>query len=242
MAPGRPVSPPHFKAKGRGAPVTAEARSAEALALHYYPGNASLAPHLVLKALGVPYRLVLVDREAHVQKSEAYLGLNPLGRIPVLVQEGKAVWESAAITLLLADTHPRSQMAPGPQHPDRGAFLQWLMFFTNTLQPALMEFHYPGEGRGSLSLRERSAAVRDLWAVVEAHLQAPLLWRQGGGLSALGAYSFMLAWWSRTFLPLMTEQRGLTDFLVKASREPAVRGVFEQEGLDLKELRPGAGR
>ena len=47
--------------------------------LHYFPGNASLIPHLLLEELGVPFELVLVDRTVQAHKSPAYLRLNPNG-------------------------------------------------------------------------------------------------------------------------------------------------------------------
>ncbi|HEY4069210.1 MAG TPA: glutathione S-transferase N-terminal domain-containing protein, partial [Burkholderiaceae bacterium] len=53
--------------------------------LHYYPSNASMAPHLVLEEIGAPYELVLVDRTVQAHKSPAYLALNPNGLIPVFV-------------------------------------------------------------------------------------------------------------------------------------------------------------
>ena len=50
--------------------------------LFYYPSNASLAPHLVLKELGVEFELELVDRKIDEHKSKEYLVLNPTGRMP----------------------------------------------------------------------------------------------------------------------------------------------------------------
>jgi glutathione S-transferase len=47
--------------------------------LHYYPGNASLAPHLLLQELGVKFQLELVDRRVDAHKSPDYLKLNPNG-------------------------------------------------------------------------------------------------------------------------------------------------------------------
>ena len=55
------------------------------ITLHYYPGNASFTPHVVLHELGVPFELSLVDRAVGAHKSPEYLGLNPNGLIPVLV-------------------------------------------------------------------------------------------------------------------------------------------------------------
>ena len=47
------------------------------LQLHYFPGNASLIPHLVLEELGVPFELKYVDRAVSAHKSADYLALNP---------------------------------------------------------------------------------------------------------------------------------------------------------------------
>jgi len=55
------------------------------ITLHYHPGNASFAPHVVLHELGVPFELQRVDRAAGQHKTPAYLRLNPNGQIPVLV-------------------------------------------------------------------------------------------------------------------------------------------------------------
>ena len=51
------------------------------LHLHYYPGNASLTPHMLLEELGVQYQLDLVDRTKGAHKSPEYLKLNPNGLI-----------------------------------------------------------------------------------------------------------------------------------------------------------------
>ena len=59
--------------------------------LYYYPGNASIAVHIVLAILAeqqpIEYQLVLVDRSCQWQKSTEYLRLNPAGRIPTLVDQ-----------------------------------------------------------------------------------------------------------------------------------------------------------
>ena len=71
--------------------------------LFYFPRNASFAPHMLLAHLGVPYQLELVDRISAAQKSDAYLALNPTGRIPTLVDDQTVLFESAAICLYLSE-------------------------------------------------------------------------------------------------------------------------------------------
>ena len=73
--------------------------------LYYYPGNANLAPHILLEEIGAEYELVLVDRNKDEHKSPAHLALNPTGRIPVLIEGDLVLYETAAIFLPLADGH-----------------------------------------------------------------------------------------------------------------------------------------
>jgi glutathione S-transferase len=65
--------------------------------LHYFPGNASLAPHMLLRELGADFELVLVDRTTDAHRSAAYRVLNPKGVIPTLEHDGWVLTESAAI-------------------------------------------------------------------------------------------------------------------------------------------------
>ena len=53
--------------------------------LYYYPGNASLTPHMLLEEIGSPFELALVDRANAAHKAPEYLKLNPNGLIPVLI-------------------------------------------------------------------------------------------------------------------------------------------------------------
>ena len=73
------------------------------ITLHYHPGNASMAPHMLLREIGEPFALTLVDRANHAHKSPAYLKLNPNGSIPVLVDGELVLYETAAICMHLAD-------------------------------------------------------------------------------------------------------------------------------------------
>ena len=94
--------------------------------LHYYPGNASLIPHLLLEELGLPFELQYVDRAQSAQKSPAYLKLNPNGLIPVLVDGPLVLYETAAICLHLADAHLNSGLVPAPGTPERAHAYKWL--------------------------------------------------------------------------------------------------------------------
>ena len=110
--------------------------------LHYHPGNASLTPHMLLEELGVPFELLLVDRANAAHKSPAYLKLNPNGLIPVLVDGDLVLYETAAICLHLADTHPHARLAPPLGSAERAHFYKWLVWCSATLQAMLMHYFY----------------------------------------------------------------------------------------------------
>ena len=74
--------------------------------LHYYPGNASFTPHVLLREIGAPFELKLVQRAEGAHKQPEYLKLNPNGLIPVLVDGELVLYETAAICMHLADAHP----------------------------------------------------------------------------------------------------------------------------------------
>jgi glutathione S-transferase len=115
--------------------------------LHYAPDNASLVIRLALEEIGAPFRTLLVDRSLRAQDSAAYRAVNPTGLIPALETPQGPVFETAAILLWLAETH--GALAPQPGSPERGAFLKWLFFTSNTLHADMRLHLYPENHAGS---------------------------------------------------------------------------------------------
>jgi len=111
--------------------------------LYYAPDNASLIIRLVLEEMGLPYTTQLVDRRICEQRSPEYLALNPAGSIPCLVTPQGVISETAAILLWLADTH--QNMAPSTAVTERGAFLKWLFYTSNTFHANLRINFYPSK-------------------------------------------------------------------------------------------------
>src|SRR5450759_2871029 len=145
--------------------------------LYYYPGNANLAPHILLEEIGADYELVLVDRNKNEHKSPAYLKLNPAGRIPVLVDGDLVLYEAAAICLHLADRHAAAGLAPALGSTERAELYKWLVYLTNTVQAELLLYFYPerladDSARGPPTKAYPERCTRNMLALIKAALAA----------------------------------------------------------------------
>src|ERR1700692_4159372 len=117
--------------------------------LHYFPANATAAPHMLLEELGVKYDLILVDRTKNAQKSKEYLKINPNGRIPALIDGDLVLFGSAAFVVHQVDRHPGAGLAPKVCTPNRAKFFHVMNFLTNSLQEELKIRQYPGRLAGA---------------------------------------------------------------------------------------------
>ncbi len=209
------------------------------LHLHYFPGNASLTPHILLEELGVPYQLELVDRAKGAHKAPGYLKLNPNGLIPVLIDADLVLYETAAICLHLADTNPDAALAPTLGTHERAHFYKRLMWLTNTLQAMLIHYFYGerlvDEGNIEAAAQIKAHAEAKVGAMLD-QLDAELArhgqpWLLGAQYSAVDPYATMLCRWTRGFKRPGRSLPHLAPYLERVLARPAVQRAFEQEAL-----------
>jgi len=209
------------------------------ITLHYHPGNANLAPHMLLEELGIPFELVLVDRSNAAHKSPEFLKLNPNGKIPVLVDGDFVLFETAAICLHLVDTHPDAHLAPPLATPERAHFYKWLIWSSNTLQAMLMHFFYAdrlvddGNASGAAQVKAHAEAqiggMLDLLDRELASHRKP--WLLGDAYSAVDPYVLMLGRWTRSFARPARSLPNLGPYLQRVLARPAVQRAFATEKL-----------
>ena len=207
--------------------------------LFYYPSNASMAPHIVLEEIGEEFALVKVERAQNAHKSANYLRLNPNGLIPVYVEGDMVLYETAAICLHQADTHPASGMAPLLATPERADFYKWLMWLNNTLQTALIVYFYPerwvdeGNTAGARQVQAHAESkIAGLLEQLESQLhksEGP--WLLGAQYTVLDPYAFMLCRWTRGFAQPARTWPLLGAYLQRMLARPAVQRAIATEGL-----------
>jgi glutathione S-transferase len=196
-----------------------------------------MAPHMLLREIGAPFELVIVDITRAEQQTEAFRRLNPLARIPVLEADGLVLYESAAICLHLADRHPEAGLAPVPGTPARALLYRWLMYLTNTLQAHMLAYYYPerfgtseaGAAEVKAAAEHRVAEDLDYVAAEIARGAGP--WLCGSAFTVADAYLLMLCSWT---LPMARPARriaSLASLLDRVAGRPAVRAALDAEAL-----------
>jgi glutathione S-transferase len=171
--------------------------------LYWSPASASMAPHGALEESGAKYELTLVNTDAGAQRDPAYLKLNPNAKVPTLVVDGKFVmFESAAMAMFIADRHPQARLAPGPDEMARGHFYQWLVYLTNSVQPAMLRFYYPerhtADENGYEAVKAKATEeIASLWGRIDQHLAAHGPYLLGGRFCAADISAHMLSTWQQ---------------------------------------------
>ena len=169
--------------------------------LYWSPGSASMAPHCCLEETGVPYTLKRVDTSKGEHQSPDYLALNPGGKVPTLTMgDGFVMSESAAICMFIADQNPAANLAPAVGERTRGHYNMWLLYLSNTLQAAMLEYYYPDRHTTSANGTEAVAAkareaVAKAWQRIDAHLKDNGPFLLGDRFSAADTFCLMLSMW-----------------------------------------------
>ena len=206
------------------------------LQLHYHPSDASLMPHIFLEELGVPFQLLMVDRSRNAQRSAAYLQLNPNGLIPVLVDGDAVVYETPAILLHLADTHPHNALMPALGTPARADAYKWLVWLSNTVQTTLVQYFYaeryvPAEGVADFRARTE-ARLAPMLDQIEVQLQTsggP--WLLGNSYTAVDCMAFVLCCWTRNLSRPANSLPAIAAYLERMRQHPAVQRAVATEQL-----------
>ncbi len=201
--------------------------------LFYSPGTASMVIHQLLLELKQPFELVLVDFSREQQKTTDFLALNPLGRVPVLIDGGLRICESAAILLYLTEKH--QQLAPSVATADRAMFLQQIAFITNNLAPQFRCWFYPAD----LGMDEYPAALRRqlqhnieaIWQQLDLQLTTQGPYLLGEVFSAADLLLVMYMRWSRNMPQSALHWPALQRLANLVRARPSWQQMYQQEGL-----------
>lgn len=108
------------------------------IVLHHHPFSRASTVLWMLEEVGVPYETRFVDFKANAQKSPDFLALNPMGKLPTLVDGEAVVSEVAAIGLYLADRYAAGRLAPPLDSPKRAAYYRYSVLPSAVIEPACL--------------------------------------------------------------------------------------------------------
>ena len=158
--------------------------------LYFIPGACSLATQAILNELNQPVELI------HKEDADNYDVLNPVGTVPVLIDQSRVLNEGVPVLLHLLDKHDNNLIAHDGE--DRHQAIENMMFANASVHPAYGRLFF---AEGSITNSEgkqqafdaAASAINKLWAVVENKLQGQTYL---GGDSVSPA-DFLLAVYSR---------------------------------------------
>lgn len=111
----------------------------EAPILYHCPQTRSGTTFWMNEELGAPCEIKLVDIKNGDQKSDAFLSINPMGKLPALTHHGVSITEGAAICAYLSDLYADKSLAPALDDPKRGAYFRWMFFAPSCIEPAMLD-------------------------------------------------------------------------------------------------------
>jgi glutathione S-transferase len=182
------------------------------LTLYFAPGASSMAVHIALHEIGVPFEARPLSFAKNETRAPDFLAINPEGKVPTLLIDGRPLTEVAACLFYLARRYPEARLLPDEIEAQAQA-ISWMSFIASTLHPAR---------------RQGLDHAVKIYRLAEARL--------GANEWALGAYSiadihlFRLFWRFAASLPVAPDELpNLRAHHDRMMARPAVQRTIEAE-------------
>jgi glutathione S-transferase len=190
------------------------------LTLYFTPGASSMAPHIALHEIGAPFEGRPISLAKKENRSDAYLAINPEGKVPTLLIDERPMTEVAAILFYLAKRFPAAALLPESDIEAEAQAISWMSFIAATVHPARRQGIE--HARGVFAIADRRLGERE-WAIER--------------YSIADIHLFRLYWRFRnSFKPTPAEFPHLSAHYDRMMARPAVRRTCDIEaaiGYDL---------
>jgi glutathione S-transferase len=151
------------------------------LTLYFAPGSSSMAVHIALHEIGVPFESRPLSFKNDL-RTPTFLALNPEGKVPVLVVDGRPLTEVAAILFYLAKRFPDAELLPRDDVEAEAQALSWMSFIASTLHPARQRgLEYAKQVYGIADRRLGDGWALGRYSIADIHLFR-LYWRLANSL------------------------------------------------------------
>lgn len=200
--------------------------------LYTKPGACSLADHIVLRWIGAPFDLRVMDSTQ--MKEAGFRALNPAGSVPVYQEGDWVLTQNAAILGYLADAHPAAALGGDGTPRGRAEVNRWLALLNADLHPAFHPLFGSTQYLEDADVvdRTRQHAMRRIRELYEG-LDAQLAGREYlvGARSIADPYLFVTLQWAKRLKLDLGGLGNLHAFDARMLADAGVREAMEAEGL-----------
>ncbi|MDD1148900.1 MULTISPECIES: glutathione transferase GstA [Pseudomonas] len=196
--------------------------------LYYAPQACSLASHIVLRELQLPFDAIRVDnRSKHTADGQDFLTLNPKGYVAALqLDNGEVLTEGPAILQYLADLKPEAGLAAANGSWQRVRLQETLNFITSEVHGIMGWLFNPGLDDSVKEVFRQKLFKR--FALLEQTLERQD-YLQGGQFGIADAYLFTVLRWTALFAIDLGAWPALAKFQARVEQRPAVREALAVE-------------
>jgi glutathione S-transferase len=199
--------------------------------VHHLNNSRSQRVLWLLEELELPYEVVRYERDAKTNLApETLKQIHPLGKSPVIRDDGQVVHESGAILEYLVRKHGKGRLAPAESSPDWPRYLQFMHYAEGSAMLPVMLHLYVGRlGDAGAPLRPRITSEIDNHM---GYLDRELAGRDWFVGDALSAADIQLSFAVQATRMLYGVEKfpNLARFLERIHARPAYRRALERGG------------
>jgi len=215
------------------------------IVVHHLNNSRSQRVLWLLEELGLPYEIKRYQREASGLAPKSLEAVHPLGKSPVIVDEGRAIAESGAILEYLVERHANGRFAPAPGTPERLRYTYWMHYAEGSAMPPLLLkliFDRVAKSRMPFFVKPiaKGIAAKVTGAVIAPNIKRHLdfmeaslkddPWFAGKAFSAADIQMSFPIEAAQARAGLDTSRPRLMDFLARIHARPAYQRAIEQGG------------
>jgi glutathione S-transferase len=201
------------------------------LRVHHLNNSRSQRILWLLEELGTPYEIVKYQRMSPVPLAPPELkAVHPLGKSPVITDNGVTIAESGAIIEYILDIYGMGRLRPAPGTADHYAYVEWLHYAEGSaMLPLMLNMYTAALGDAAAPLRPRiDSEIANHFSYMEKSLGAREFFV---GTALTGAdVQLTFVFEAAAAGGLLKDYPGLTRYLARMQERSAYKRAIEKGG------------